>query len=73
MKDIIVKEAAGKILKVTQPMGSDGVYHIYVDAWYQGQVVRQEGQLRVYLNANSKLTERHKAMIIEAIKSAEKP
>jgi hypothetical protein len=68
MKEIVVMQANGKALKVSQPAGSDGVWHIYIDTLYQGQVVPQYGGgLRICLNGKSKLTDQHKMMIVAAI------
>jgi hypothetical protein len=67
VEEIIVKQAAGMTIRLTQPFGAGDVYHVYIDNWYQGQVVARQGKYRVELNPNSKLTEKHKKMIVEAI------
>lgn len=47
------KEAA---VRITFPHGAAGVGHIYVDNWYQGQVVKRDEGWQVFLNERSKLS-----------------
>lgn len=52
---------------VTFPNGASGLGHIYIDNWYQGQVVKQEGEWRVYLNERSLLSVEDAELVREVL------
>lgn len=58
-------------IKISQPMGADGAYFVYLDNFYQGQIVREAGRLVARLNPKSSLTQADISAIIGRIERGE--
>lgn len=59
MKDITIPATIGNkqvAVRVSFPHGAAGLGHIYIDNWYQGQIVKREAGWQVFLNERSKLS-----------------
>lgn len=37
-------------VSITRPNGTAGLYHLKIDGYYIGQIVRQQGELLAFLN-----------------------
>lgn len=48
-----------KTLTITQPVGSEDSYHLFIDRHYQGAIVRYKGEWVGHLNELSRLTRRN--------------
>lgn len=55
------------VLKLEQPYGSGGGYHIYLDKRYHGQICKMSDGWHVYINPNSELSSDDIQIILEAV------
>ena len=71
MKSIQLKGVIGDqdvTVELTQPNGSGDLYHIMVDRYYNGMIVKRNGEWAVFLNENSKLSSEDVEVILEAVR-----
>jgi hypothetical protein len=59
MEEIIIPAWYGNEMKtvvITQPNGAGGSFQILIDKFYQGVLLKAQGEWKVYLNSRSQLT-----------------
>jgi len=59
-------------VKITQPLGSGGGYHLFIDNYFQGSILPQDGKLVAHLNQRSIITVDDLEVIFEIIGAKEK-
>lgn len=70
MEDILLPAAYGsqtRTLTISSVLGADRVLHISIDNWYQGQIVKVNGEWVVFLNPKSDLCSNDIEVMREAI------
>ena len=64
---IITLDNVQKTVILSQPNGNSGSYHIYLENYFHGQIVRYSGKWTAVKNAKSELTEAHLEQLVELV------